>query len=170
MARVDQNYMRRDRDGSLDVRLNMSNHRISGLADPTSADDTVTRRYVASRFQALGDEDQDNKSKLDALLNLLGVENNQVLIRVYELIDTDIEHLGMIRTDVGERIIRALFRKYLREPDEITDLDCFVILTFRENFIHLFEAPVDNFTWLRIKQPGTYTIHFNLICNSFSLE
>ena len=32
MARVDQNYMRRDRDGSLDGRLNMSNHRISGLS------------------------------------------------------------------------------------------------------------------------------------------
>ena len=28
MSRVDQNFMRRDRDGSLDGRLNMSNHRI----------------------------------------------------------------------------------------------------------------------------------------------
>ena len=70
MARVDQNYMRSDRDGSLDGRLNMRKHRISGLADPT--DDAVTRRYVASRFQALSDEVQDNKRKLDALLNLLG--------------------------------------------------------------------------------------------------
>ena len=64
MARVDQNFMRRDRDGSLDGRLNMSNHRISGLADPTDADDAVTRRYVASRFQALSGEVQgigDNK-------------------------------------------------------------------------------------------------------------
>ena len=42
MVKVDQNYMRRDRDGSLDGRLNMSNHRISGLADPTNADDAVT--------------------------------------------------------------------------------------------------------------------------------
>ena len=49
-AIVDQNFMRRDRDGSLDGRLDMSNHRISGLADPTDADDAVTRRYVASRF------------------------------------------------------------------------------------------------------------------------
>ena len=32
MSKVDQNYMRRDRDGSLDGRLNMSNHRISSLA------------------------------------------------------------------------------------------------------------------------------------------
>ena len=127
MARVDQNYMRRDRDGSLNGRLNMSNHRISGLVDPTDADDAVTRRYVASRFQALSGEFQDNKSKLDALLNLLGVENNQILIRVCELIDTDIEHLGMIRTDVGEIIIGDLFRKYPREPDEINDLDFFFI-------------------------------------------
>ena len=78
MAIVEQNYMRRERDGSLDGRLNRSNHRISGLADPTDADDAVTRRYVASRFQALNDEVQDNKSKLDALQNLLGVVNNQV--------------------------------------------------------------------------------------------
>ena len=70
--------MRRDRDGSLDGRLNMSNHRISGLADPTDADDAVTRRYVASRYQALSDEVQDNKRKLDALQNLLGVENNKI--------------------------------------------------------------------------------------------
>ena len=55
MAIVDQNYMRRDRDGSLDG-IDMSNHRISGLADPTDADDVVARRYVASRFQALIDE------------------------------------------------------------------------------------------------------------------
>ena len=85
MSRVDQNYMRRDIDGSLDGRLNMSNHRISVLADPTDADDAVTRKYVASRFQTLIDEVQDNKSKLDTLLNLFGTENNQVLIRVYEL-------------------------------------------------------------------------------------
>ena len=62
----------------------MSDYRISGLADPTDADDAVTRRYVASRFQALSDEVQDKKCKLDALQNLLGVENNQVLIRKYE--------------------------------------------------------------------------------------
>ena len=62
-------YMRRDRDGSLDGRLDMSNHRISSLADPTDADDAITRRYVASRFQALSDEVQDKKSKLDALQN-----------------------------------------------------------------------------------------------------
>ena len=84
ISQVDQNYTRRDKDGSLDGRLDMSNHRISGLADPTDADDAVTRRYVASRFQALSDEVQDNKSRLDALQNLFGVENNEVLIRVYD--------------------------------------------------------------------------------------
>ena len=78
--------MRRDRDGSLDGRLDMSNHRISGLADHTDADDAVTRRYDASRFQAPSDEVQDKKSKLDVLQNFLGVVNNQVLIREYEII------------------------------------------------------------------------------------
>ena len=62
MSKVDQNYTRMDRDGSLDGRLNMSNHKIRGLADPTDANDAVTMRYVASRFQALSDEVQDNKS------------------------------------------------------------------------------------------------------------
>ena len=71
MPEVDQNYTRRNRDGSLDGRLNMSNHRISGLADPIDAADAITRRYVASRFQALSDEVQGNKSKLGAFLNLL---------------------------------------------------------------------------------------------------
>ena len=51
MFKVDQNYIKRDRDGSFDGRIDMSNHRISGLAEPTDADDAVTRRYVASRFQ-----------------------------------------------------------------------------------------------------------------------
>ena len=40
----------------------------------------------------------------------------------------------------------------------------------KEYFIHLLEEPVDDFTWLRIKQPGTYTIHFDLIRNSFTFE
>ena len=89
MSKVDQNYMRRDRDGSLATRLNMSNHRISGLPNPADTDDAVTRRYVASRFQALSDEVQGNKSKLGAYLNLLGIVNNQVLKREYEITSTD---------------------------------------------------------------------------------
>ena len=93
MAKVDQNYMRKERDGSLYGRSNIRSHRKSGLADPTDADDdTVIRRHVASRFQALNDEVQDNKSKLDAFINLLGVkENNQVLIREYETLGIDFE-------------------------------------------------------------------------------
>ena len=44
--------------------------------------------------------------------------------------------------------------------------------TAQEYFIHLLEEPVDDVTWLRIKQPGTYAIHFNLVIdpNSFSFE
>ena len=66
MFKVDQNYMRRDRDGSLDGRLDMSNHKISSLDDPADADDAVTRRYVASRFQAPNDEVQKLRARLGA--------------------------------------------------------------------------------------------------------
>ena len=85
--------MRTDIDGSLDGRLDMSNHRISGLVHPTDADDAVRRRYVASRFQALGDEVQDKKSKLDTLQNFFGVENILVLIRNYEIIGIDFRRI-----------------------------------------------------------------------------
>ena len=87
----------------------MSNHRISGLADPTDADDAVTRRYVASLFQALSDEVQDKKIKLDALQNLFGVENNRVLRRKYEIIDTDFEKLHVcILVKKGEELLFCL--------------------------------------------------------------
>ena len=110
--------MRRDSDGSLDGKLNMSNHRISGLADSTDADDAVTRRYVASRFQALSDEVQGDKSKLGAFLNLLGLVNNQVLKREYEITGTDFENISYERADDSSRIIEALFRKYPLQLDE----------------------------------------------------
>ena len=167
MSIVGQIYMRRDRDGSLDGRLDMSNHRISGLADPTDDDDAVTRRYVASRFQALSDEVRGNKRKLDALQNLFGVENNQVLIRAYELTDTDIEHVIITLIDVRGGIIEALFRKHQHEPDDINEFRFIDMFTLKEYFIHLLEEPVDFYIWLRIKQPGTYTIHFDLIDPSF---
>ena len=36
---------------------------------------------------------------------------------------------------------------------------------------HLFEEPADTVTWLKIKQPGTFTIHFDLIySSSFSFK
>ena len=152
MAIVEQNYMRRDRDGSLDGRLDMSNHRISGLADPTNADDAVSRRCVASRFQALNDEVQGKKSKLDALQNLFGVENNQVLLRKYEITAFGFEHVG-----------EKLFAKCAHRHVDPSTYEFFNIFTLKEYFSHLLEKPVDNVTWLRIKQPGTYTIHFDLM-------
>ena len=46
------------------------------------------------------------------------------------------------------------------------------MFTLKEYFFHLFEEPADDVTWLKNKQPGTYTIHFDLIIdpNSFSFE
>ena len=47
------------------------------------------------------------------------------------------------------------------------------IFTLKEYFIHLLDEPVDDVTWLRIQQPGTYSIHFDLIPidpSSFSFE
>ena len=158
--------MRRDGDGSLDGRLDMSNHRISGLADPTDADNVVTRRYVASRFQALSDEVQDKKNKLDALQNVFGVENNQVLIREYELLDAD-WIISRSRNDEEGTVNDVWFVKFPRGTDDINQLKFIDIFTLKEYFIHLLEKPVDDVTWLRIKQPGTYTIHFDLIGSSY---
>ena len=136
MAIVDQNYMRRYRDGSLDGRLDMSNHGISGLADSTDAVDAVTRKYVASRFQALSDEVQDKKSKLDALQNILGVENNQVLIREYKIIGTDFENFLRARIDPerGNIGTSILFRKYPCTQDNISTYECLDMFTFKEYF------------------------------------
>ena len=132
MSKVNQNYMIKDRDGSLDGRLNMSNHRISGLANPTDADDAVTRRYVASRFQVVNDEVQGDKRKLDALQNLFGVENNQVLIREYEIIGTDFGFLGSIHLDEGGRFVGPWFRKYPYETDDLNDFRFIDIFTLKE--------------------------------------
>ena len=134
------------------------------------SDDAVTRRYVASRFQALSDEVQGNKSKLGAFLNLLGVVNNQVFIREYKITGTGFVYVSYERAQDSSRIIEALFRKYPLLPDEKIEFEFFELFTLKENFIHLLEEPVVSHTWLRIKQPGTYTIHFDLICNSFSFE
>ena len=141
----------------------MSNHRISGLADPTHADDAVTRRCVSSRFQALSDEVQDKKSKLDALQNFLGVENNQVLIRECEI--TNPWNIGTSYKDEEGRITVGYFFKYPHTPGKIDESEFLDIFTLKEYFIHLLEKPVDDVTWLRIKQPGTYTIHFDFIIN-----
>ena len=57
-----------------------------------------------------------------------------------------------------------MFRKHLFRPGENDEFKFFDMLTLKENFMsHLLEELLDDITWLRIKQPGTYTIHFDLI-------
>ena len=133
--------MRRDRDGSLDGRLDMSSHRIRGLADPTDADDAVTRRYVASRFQALSDEVQDKKSKLDALQNFLGVVNNQVLIKEYELLDAS-WIISLVWNEEERRINDVWFRKDPRGTDDSNRVRFIDIFTLKEYFKHLLEKHI----------------------------
>ena len=131
--------MRKDKDGSLDGRLDMSNHRISGLADPTDADDAVTRRYVASRFQALSDEVRSNKRKLDALQNLFGVENNQVLIRKYEIIGADFRssRVTSFHTERGRIRTSFLFSKYPL-VDDTNDYEFIDVFMLKEYFFSIY--------------------------------
>ena len=50
-------------------------------------------------------------------------------------------------------------------------LNFFDIFSLKENFMsHLLEEPGDDITWLRIKQPGTYAVHFDLYSSYFSFE
>ena len=146
----------------------MSNHRISGLADPTDPDDAVTMRYVSSRFQALSVKFQDQKSKLDALQNFLGIENNQILIRKYEIIGSNFERF--ITYGEEGRVTKVVVVKAPRPRDDTSEFGFIDIFTLKEYFFYLLEEPVDDVTWLRIKQPGTYTLHFDIISgsNSFS--
>ena len=55
-------------------------------------------------------------------------------------------------------------------PDGTNTYEFIDIFPLKEYFIHLLEKLADDVTWLRIKQPGTYTIHFDLITDSFSFE
>ena len=57
-------------------------------------------------------------------------------------------------------------------PDDTNTYEFINIFTLKEYFIHILEKPVDDLTWLRMKKPGTYAIHFDLIIdpNSFSSE
>ena len=50
---------------------------------------------------------------------------------------------------------------------KLTNLNFLICLHLKIFLSHLLEEPVDDITWLRIKQPGTYTIHFDLITDSF---
>ena len=65
-----------------------------------------------------------------------------------------------------------MFTNYPRTRDEIEEFEFLDTFTLKEYFIHLLEKSVDDVTWLRIKQPGTYTIHFDPIIEhtSFSFE
>ena len=45
-----------------------------------------------------------------------------------------------------------------------------ICLRLKNIFFHLFEKPADDVTWLRIKQSGTYTIHFELFPFLFKLH
>ena len=46
---VNNNFLRRDGSNDVDGELNMNNNKITGLADPTNAQDVVTKHYVDSR-------------------------------------------------------------------------------------------------------------------------
>ena len=50
----------------------------------------------------------DNKRKLDVLQNLLGVENNQVLLMKYELMGVEIKLKSFNRSPTG-RIVDTIF-------------------------------------------------------------
>ena len=64
------------------------------------------------------------------------------------------------------RINDVWFRKDPRGTDDSNRIRFIDIFTLKEYFKHLLEKPVDDVTWLRIKRPGTYTIHFDLIGSS----
>ena len=102
----------------------------------------------------------------------LALKNNLVLIRKYEIIGTDFEHFRVagIHSERGHLGTSFVFRTYLRLQDFSNTYEFLDMFTLKEYFIHLLEEPVGDVTWLRIKQPGTYTIHFDLIPNSFSFE
>ena len=109
----------------------MRNQRISGLADPTDADDAVTRRYVASRFQAVSDEVQDKRSKLDALQNFLEVVNNQVLIREYKMIGWNFLTHNLIKRGT---IVTSILFKILSHGPDIIHYELIDIFTLEEYF------------------------------------
>ena len=109
------------------------------LADPIGADDAVTRRYVVSRFQALSDEVQDKKSKLDVLQNFLGVENNQVFIRKYEIIGVSFKSIiETIQTEMGTSESSLVFTRY-PIVDDTNTYEFIDTFTLKEFFFHLFE-------------------------------
>ena len=107
---------------------------------------------------------------MDALQNLFGVENNRVLIRKYKITGLGFKYVGWYHTKERGRAVDVRFSKYPHVPDDTNTYEIIDSFTLKKYFIHLLEKPVDDVTWLRIKQPGTYTIHFDLITDSFSFE
>ena len=117
------------------VHLMEDYHRISGLSDPTDADDAVTRRYVASRFQALSDEVQDKKSKLYAIQNFLRAENNRVLIRKYEVTDA-VWNIGTSHNDEEGRITAYCLNVNASQMI-LTNLDSLIFLLLK-NILYIY--------------------------------
>ena len=64
--------------------------------------------------------------------------------------------------------LRFFVLNRLHVPDDTNTYEFIDIFTLKSYFIHLLEEPVDDVTWLKIKQPGTYTIHVYLICSGYS--
>ena len=63
-----------------------------------------------------------------------------------------------------------MFRKYPRTQDDTNTYEFLYMFTLKEYFFHLFEEPSDDVTWLKIKKPGSYTIHFDLITEDTSFS
>ena len=49
----------------------MNQHKIVGLSDPVESDDAATKRYVSSMFQALIDEINQIRSRIDGFERFL---------------------------------------------------------------------------------------------------
>ena len=64
---ADRTFLKANEDNILEGRLNMKQHKIIGLADPVNLDDAVTKRYVASRIQALVDEMSEMRRRIARL-------------------------------------------------------------------------------------------------------
>ena len=86
--KVDKRYLTIEGTSTLKGRLDMSQHRISGVADPIEYDDSVTKRYVAARVQALTDTIQDMQpvwNIVEAYNKIFDVIDNQILLK-YEFL------------------------------------------------------------------------------------
>ena len=85
----------------------------------------------------------------------------------YELMGEDVKLKSFNRFSTG-RIVDTIFERSLYVIATITYAGVYLDnFTLKENVMsHPFEEPVDKVTWLKIKQPGTYTIYFDLIYSS----